>query len=82
MRIIYSSQKNSENYIPKENLFCHGVIADSACALILCDLANFQFEKDEIIENIIKNKDEQKISGKYLSEAIQEYKRDEIDKKK
>ena len=79
--LIYSSQKNKEkNYIPKENLFCYGVIADTACALILCNLANFQFEKDEIIESIIKNKDEQKISGKYLSEAIQEYKREEIDK--
>ena len=81
--LIYSSQKKlKENIIQKENLFCYGVIADSACALILCDLANFQFEKDEIIESIIKNKNEQKISGKYLSEAIQEYKRDEIDNKK
>ena len=81
--LIYSSQKNQgKNYIPKENLFCYGVIADTACSLILCNLANFQFEKDEIIENIIKNKDEQKISGKFLSEAIQEYKREEIDKKK
>ena len=81
--IIYSSQKKpNENIIQKENLFCYGVIADSACALILCDLANFQFEKDEVIESIIKNKNEQKISGKYLSEAIQEYKRDEIDNKK
>ena len=80
--IIYSSQKKEEKIIPKENLFCYGVMADSACALILCDLSHFQFEKDEIIENIIKNKNEQKISGKYLSEAIQEYKREEIEKNK
>ncbi len=81
--IIYSSQKNSkkpENSNFKENLFCYGVMADSACALILCDLAHFQFEKD--VENILKNKNEQKISGKSLSEAILEYKRNEIDKNK
>ena len=80
--LIYSSQKKLENVIPKENLFCYGVIADSASALILCGSAHFQFEKDEIIEKIVKNKNEQKISGKYLSEAIQEYKREEIDIKK
>ena len=78
--LIYSSQKKREKNIFKENLFCYGVMSDSASAIILCDLAHFQFERDELIENIIKNKNEQKISGKSLSEAIQEYKRGELDK--
>ena len=78
--LIYSSQKKPEKKNSKENLFCYGVMSDSASAIILCDLAHFQFEKDESIENIIKNKNEQKISGKSLSEAIQEYKREELDK--
>ena len=80
--LIYSSQKKSEKNNFKENLFCYGVMSDSASAIILCDLAHFQFEKDESIESLIKNKDEQKISGKYLSEAIQDYKREEMDKNK
>ena len=54
-------------------------MAHSASSIILCDLAHFQFEKNELIENILKNKNEQKISGKNLSEAIQDYKREEID---
>ena len=80
--IIYSSQKKSDKNNFKENLFCYGVMSDSACAIILCDLAHFHFEKDENVEIILKNKNEQKISGKTLSEAIQEYKREEIDNKK
>jgi len=80
--IIYSSQKKVEKNNFKENLFCYGVMSDSACSIILCDLAHFHFEKDENVENILKNKNEQKISGKTLSEAIQEYKREEIDNKK
>ena len=80
--LIYSSQKKSEKNNFKENLFCYGVMSDSACSIILCDLAHFHFEKDQNIENILKNKNEQIISGKNLSEAIQEYKREEIDIKK
>ena len=78
--IIFSSQKNENNINKnKENLFLYGVMADSASSIILCDLAHFQFEKNELIENILKNRNEQKISGKNLSEAIQDYKREEID---
>lgn len=78
--LIYSQQeKTKENLVNiPENLFSYGVISDTASSIILCDLAKFQVQ----VDNDKKEKEEIKVGGKVLSEAIEEYKRDEIEKKK
>lgn len=77
--VVYSKQeKNYTNLDNPENLFCYGVISDSACSIILCDLAKFEVNKNKEKEK----KEEIKIAGKALSEAIEDYKKDEIEKKK
>ena len=77
--IVYSKQEeNKNNSENSENLFCYGVISDAASSIILCDLAKFKVNKNK--EE--KRKEEIKISSKTLSEAIEDYKKDEIEKKK
>ena len=77
--VVYSKQEeNDTNLNNPENLFCYGVISDSACSIILCDLAKFDVNKNKEKEE----KEEIKIAGKTLSEAIESYKKDEIEKKK
>ena len=77
--LVFSEQeKLEENFTKNENLFCYGVISDTASSIILCDLAKFETQKD--IE--INNKDEIKVGGKMLNEAIEEYKKFEIAKRK
>ena len=71
-----SSLKNEFGEI-NENLFCYGVISDSASSTVLCHLAKFEVNK----ENEKRERDEIKIGGKTLSEAIENYKNDEIEKK-
>ena len=82
INLIYSQQEKTEENIVKikENLFCYGVISDTASSIILCDLAKFQTKED--INKKEREKDEIKVGGKNLSEAIEEYKKDEIEKKK
>ena len=76
--LVYSEQdKFEENSTKNENLFCYGVISDSASSLILCDLAKFETQK-----NIEKNnKEEIKVGGKTLTEAIEDYKKFEKEKR-
>ena len=78
--IIYSQQEKTEENLANisENLFSYGVISDTASSIILCDLAKFQVQADKDK----KEKEEIKVGGKDLSEAIIEYKKDEIEKKK
>ena len=76
--IVYSKQQNIDNSKKiYENLFCYGVISDTACSIILCDLSKFQLDDDKDLK-----KEEIKLAGKYLSEAIEDYKKDEIENQK
>ena len=78
--IVYSKQEKNEKVKKSENLFCYGVISDTATSIILCDLA--KFKRDESKEKEEKRKEEIKLASKTLSEAIEDYKKDEIEKKK
>ena len=79
--LVYSEQKKSQNFGKiSENLFCYGVISDTASSIVLCDLSKFKIKIDNAKKE--KEKEKIKIGGKFLSEAIEEYKNDEITKKK
>lgn len=83
--LVYSNQR--QNFIEKdsslnkniENLFCYGVISDSVSSIILCDLAKFEVNQEHIKK---ENEEEIKIASKTLSEAIEDYKKEEIEKRK
>lgn len=79
--IVYSNQPKKNEYLNNsENLFCYGVISDSACSKILCDLSKFKFNDYQDHKKLEIG--EIKISGKLLSEAIEDYKKYEIEKLK
>lgn len=79
INLVYYKQENEnhENKF-KQKLFSYSIITDTISSLVLCEISNFEMNK----EHIKKEKEEVKIAGKTLSEAIEDYKKDEVEKKK
>ena len=81
-KTIFSIEKDEDidlEKLPELNPI-YANFSNTICSIILCEISNFSFGKN-LNENKKKNDDEIMIGSKKLSKLIEDYKKDEVEKK-